>query len=138
MVGAIAAARALARRRTLEARTLRALDALAGELDSGAPPYAWWSALATILRRYVGARAGIDALEHTTRELDGLLTARPTARPRCAGADWWLQEADLVKFARDASDVDAARRALAYARGLVDDTTFAMKKGEPRARLAVS
>ena len=129
-------ARAFARRRTLEARTLRALDGLAAELDAGAPPYAWWSALATILRRYVGARAGIDTLERTTHELGGLLAARALAGVDVPALTAWLEQADLVKFARDASDVDSAGRALAFGRALVAATT--PKKGDSRARLALS
>ena len=67
-----------------------------------------------------------------------MLAARSTPGLDVPALVVWLDQADLVKFARDASDVAAARRALAFARVLVDDTTYAMKKGEHRARLAVS
>lgn len=131
-------ARGLLRRRTLEARTRRALDALGANLAAGVGLYQWWSTLAALLRGYVGARAGIDSMERTTAELAARLTARPLPGLDEPQLIAWLEQADLVKFARDASDVEAAQRALAFARRMVEATTAAVEKGEDGARLAVS
>ena len=130
--------RRLMRRRTLEARTRRALDALAAELAAGVGLYPWWSTLAAVLRGYVGARAGIDAMESTTAELGARLAARPMPGLDEPQLIAWLEQADLVKFARDASDVEGARSALAFARRMVEATTAEVKKGDDGARLAVS
>jgi hypothetical protein len=140
-VAIVLAVQSWRRRRTLEARTRRALDGLAHDLDAGAPLYPWWSTYATLLRAYVGARGGFNALERTTAELAVFLARHPLPGLDSAALTGWLSQADLVKFARDVSDVDGARRALSFARVVLEATTAAARskqKGEPSARLAVS
>ncbi len=77
--------------------------------------------LSEILREYLGARYGFDALELTTEELlTALATRAPADVVREVGD--WLRAGDLVKYARVPSGRDEAAAALAQAVTLVERT----------------
>ena len=72
-----------------------------------------------ILRRYVEARFGVDALEMTTHEvLAGLDAAGTDARFR-DGLRAFLEQCDLVKFAKVRPGSDASRQVLDLGRRIV-------------------
>ncbi len=75
-----------------------------------------------ILRRYVEARFRVPALEMTTWEvLDGLERVGVGADFRM-GLRRFLDQCDLVKFAKDRPDEDRSRGAVTLARELVEAT----------------
>jgi hypothetical protein len=124
-----------ARRRRKEARTpslhaillppvehaLSRLRALAesGRLDQPVL-YPVYFEISEILRQYVGARWGFDALEQTSAELLESLRARaPEITDELGG---FLAELDMVKFARVPVDRAGAEAAIAQAVAFVDKT----------------
>jgi hypothetical protein len=72
------------------------------------------------LRRYVGARFGVDALDRTTHEI---VTDLERTGRRIDGLEALLTEADLVKFAKFQPQAEAADAAIASARDIVVTTT---------------
>lgn len=80
--------------------------------------------LTDITKAYLEGRFGIDANDRTTDEIRRELTSRGH-RLAPLGADEvlrFLQDCDLVKFARFAPPLDEARDALLTVRGMVDRT----------------
>jgi hypothetical protein len=53
-----------------------------------------------VVRRYLGARYGFDGLESTSEEIKGLLARVYPAVPDRAAIDGFLDDTDLVKFAK--------------------------------------
>jgi len=85
--------------------------------------------LTDVLRRYLGDRFGVDAIDHTTAELPPLLFE---AGVRADELDWTLallSLADLSKFAREHPDAERARGDLGDVREFVDKTRFADTEG---------
>jgi hypothetical protein len=75
-----------------------------------------------ILRTYAGARFGVDALEMTTHEvLAALGSAGADARFR-DGLGVFLEQCDLVKFAKVRPSADASRQVLELGRRVVLDS----------------
>lgn len=81
--------------------------------------------LTEIIKGYLEGRFGIDALERTTDELRRtLLAAEPQLAPlKPTDVVRFLQQCDLVKFARFAPPPSEAAAALEQARGMVRSTT---------------
>jgi hypothetical protein len=98
---------------------LRAL-ASSGKLDAEDRRPVYFE-LSEILREYLGARYGFDALELTTEELLAALGTRAPADV-VAEVGEWLRAGDLVKYARVPSGRDEAAAALAQAVTLVERT----------------
>ena len=81
-----------------------------------------YSLTADCLRRYVGARYDVPALDRTTDELERLLRRHSLAREAAQPALDVLREADLVKFAKARPAESAARSLLGRVRAFVDQT----------------
>lgn len=76
-------------------------------------------AASDILRTYVEARFRVEALEMTTREvLDGLSRVGADGSFR-VGLRNFLEQCDLVKFAKARPDTDASRAALELGRRII-------------------
>jgi hypothetical protein len=101
---------------------LEALDALerAGLLERGQVKEFHIEA-AEILRAYVSARFGVDAPEMTTYEVVAALAPRADARV-VEGLGAFLDQCDLVKFAKVRPGPDASRQVLALGRRVVLDS----------------
>ncbi|MEQ1856669.1 MAG: BatD family protein [Longimicrobiales bacterium] len=74
---------------------------------------------ADILRAYAGARFGVDAREMTTHEVVIALRARAADARFCDGLRAFLEQCDLVKFAKVRPGTDASRQMLDLGRRLV-------------------
>jgi hypothetical protein len=84
-----------------------------------------------ILRRYVEARFRVEALEMTTREvLAGLEAAGAEAR-FLEGLGSFLEQCDLVKFAKVRPGIEASKRLLDLGRRLVLDSVPAPEPATP-------
>lgn len=108
-----------------------ALDALAelehSSLLADGRVQDYYVELTEIGKGYLEGRFGIEALERTTEEIRRALL-RDEARIAPLSASEviaFLQRCDLVKFARQLPDVDDARVALGYVRGVVERTSEA-------------
>jgi hypothetical protein len=78
--------------------------------------------ISDVLRRYVEARFGVTALEMTTWEIiEGLERVQVDPGFR-EGLRRFLDQCDMVKFAKVRPDADASREALALGRELVEDS----------------
>lgn len=86
--------------------------------------------LSEIVRAYVGERYGVDALELTTFELIGRLLDLPVFGLDRAGLARFLNDADLVKFARESRTPEECDRALEFARDLVERTAPASQPAD--------
>jgi hypothetical protein len=91
---------------------------------------AYYTLVADAVRRYVGARFDVEAMDRTTYEVAGELERR---RVTVDGLVPLLNEADLVKFAKLTPDAAAAHRVLANARSLVNATAPRESVPEPVA-----
>lgn len=78
--------------------------------------------LSEIVRDYVGARFGFDALELTTEELVVALRARLSSAALMAELEGWLAGCDLVKFAKVSPSAAEARGAFETALRIVSIT----------------
>jgi hypothetical protein len=88
---------------------------------------------ADILRTYAGARFAVDALEMTTHEvLDALAAKGVDARLR-EGIGAFLDQCDLVKFAKVRPGLDASRELLDLGRRLVLDSAPSPEPSAPEA-----
>jgi len=109
---------------------LEALDALERSdlLESGRVKE-YHIRVSDVLRRYVEARFGVAALEHTTWEvLEGLATAGIDEGFR-DGLRRFLEPCDMVKFAKARPGVEASRRVLTLGRELVESSAPAAGEG---------
>jgi hypothetical protein len=102
---------------------LEALDALAG---SGLAERGAWkdffTELSFVIRRYVGRRYGVEALERTVDELSERLERLSTPGLERRALARVLFEAEQVKFARYTPPPEAGAEALAWARAMVEAT----------------
>lgn len=89
--------------------------------------------LTEILKGYLEGRFGVDALERTTDELRRALVGAEAAISPLKPSDVvrFLQQCDLVKFARFAPPPTEAQAALEQARGMVEASKPAEKAPEP-------
>lgn len=78
--------------------------------------------LAEAVREYLGALAGLPALDLTSAELVTAVRQGGDARLDPGGLELFLAEADLVKFARQPAAPEACAAGLEYARGLLERT----------------
>jgi hypothetical protein len=85
-----------------------------GELKS------YYTLVADVVRRYLGARFHVETMDRTTHEILDELTRHRVA---VDGLDTLLSEADLVKFAKFHPDGTRAESALERARRIVVETT---------------
>jgi len=111
---------------------LEALSALAGSglLERG-DVKGFHIEASDILRTYVEARFRVDALEMTTREvIDGLAAVGATPGFR-DGLLAFLEQCDLVKFAKVRPGTDASRQLLELGRRLVLDSVPAPEPAAP-------
>lgn len=76
-----------------------------------------------VIRRYLGDRYGYDGLESTTREALIQLKLQPIPLEVVLKIQEFLQDADLVKFARRAPTQEACGSAIAAAEAIVQQTT---------------
>lgn len=75
-----------------------------------------------VVRRYLGDRYGYDGLESTTREAIGALREQALSLELFGVVRAFLQDADLVKFARRTPSEEECRRALEQAESIVTKT----------------
>jgi hypothetical protein len=103
---------------------LEKLDALReGGMPEGAAKKGWYIDLSEIMREYVGGRYGFDGLESTTEEIIVEMRGRKTTGLTQAELFQFLNDCDLVKFARyTPSDADD-ELALTEAYRIVEVTT---------------
>jgi Arc/MetJ family transcription regulator len=80
----------------------------------------YYTLVADAVRRYVGARFGVETMDRTTHEVLAELARRRTAIDGLASL---LGESDLVKFAKLRPDAATALRAVDSARDIVITTT---------------
>ena len=80
---------------------------------------AHYTLLTDCLKRYVEARYEIGATDCTTTEIAGMLLATPIAAEPRLDLVRLLRQADLIKFAKGASNVQSAHNALNTARQIV-------------------
>jgi hypothetical protein len=105
-------------------RALAELDALAAERERLIAEGAYqdyYLRLTEIAKRYLGGRFGFEALDRTTEEIQDLLSrgqvrVDPLDAKQVLG---FLQDCDLVKFARLSPPADEAREALSIVREMV-------------------
>jgi hypothetical protein len=110
-------------------RFARALDALRREGSRLSRDH-YHDRLSEAIRRYVTEAAGIDAVDRTTRELEGELRRAPHVRAEAAAEIVRiLKRSDLVKFARRPDAWEEARALLEDAAKLED----ALAPPPPRA-----
>lgn len=106
-------------------RALAELDALAAERERLIAEGAYqdyYLRLTEIAKRYLGGRFEFEALDRTTEEIQDLLS-RGQVRVDPLDAKQvlaFLQDCDLVKFARLSPQDDEAREALSVVRGMVE------------------
>jgi len=80
----------------------------------------YYTLVVDVVRRYLEARFGIEAMDRTSSELIREIRRRDVRVDDLAAL---LEEADLVKFAKLAPDRPAAAAAIERARTIVVDTT---------------
>jgi len=115
---------AAAPRRAPDAVAIEKLTALRAAGQFGADGYRpFYFALTEIVREYLGARYGFDALEMTTTEvLDELARRAPHLVAESAEVPRFFADCDLVKFAKAGSTDAAALLALDAAQSIVLST----------------
>ncbi len=100
-------------------RLARRLDALeARALPARGLAREFFFELSAIVREWVGAVTGVNALDLTTAELVERLERAGDPRIDAAALRRFCEAADLVKFAREAADPSRCAAALAWARAL--------------------
>ena len=82
----------------------------------------FYSELSEILRRYLGARFGVDTLDRTTWEIHQLLREVGVSLTVSDSARDILEEADLVKFAKYFPPLEVPLKTLDQTRKLVQQT----------------
>lgn len=123
-------AAAQAPRRAPDAVAIEKLTALRAAGGFGADGYRpFYFALTEIVREYLGARYGFDALEMTTTEvLDELAGRAPHLVSDGAEVPRFFGECDLVKFAKAGSTDAAALAALDAAQAIVLSTAAPLEE----------
>lgn len=128
--GAAVAAVAAGPRRAPDAVAMERLAALRAAGNFGVDGYRpFYFALTEIVRDYLGARYGFDALEMTTTELLDELATR-AAHLTAAGGEVprFFADCDLVKFAKAGSTDQAALAALDAAQAIVLSTAAPLEE----------
>ncbi len=97
-------------------RKLEALD------TSEADPDTHYAAVVDVLREYLGARYGFDGLETTTHEMLGLIGGADLKTITESEIRGFLEDADLIKFARMTTTSDEARERIPVVRRIVEAT----------------
>jgi hypothetical protein len=126
----VAEAVAAGPRRPPDAVAIEKLTALRQKGDFGADGYRpFYFALTDVVREYLGARYGFDALDMTTTELLDELSRR-AAHLTAAGADVprFFADCDLVKFAKAGSTDGDALLALDAAQAIVLSTAAPLEE----------
>jgi hypothetical protein len=104
-----------------------ALEKLAALSGAGMPDAerkkAWYIELSEIMREYVGGRYGFDGLESTTEEIVHFMRGKKTAGLTQAELFRFLNDCDLVKFAKYAPSMAEDETALSEAFRIVRVTT---------------
>jgi hypothetical protein len=80
----------------------------------------YYTLLSELFRRYLEARAGIDAMERTTFEIMWDLRDHPVGRRCATDVEGLLSEADMVKFAKYRPPETTASGTVARVRDLMD------------------
>ena len=115
-----------------ELETIRASSLLAeGKADE------YFDRVSDCVRKYLGARYGFDGLETTTDEMRGLLKRVRPQIPRLADIVSFLEDCDLVKFARvvptETDCLDALGRGETIVRMTIPPVVPEGPGGRPRA-----
>lgn len=127
------------RQRSLEERSRMALGALAqAQLVEADRTQEFFFSLDDIVRRHLGERFALDALECTTRELIVRLQGIDALASLGDELVGFLRHADLVKFARASADRARSDEALAFAYRLVALPAAQRVEKGVHAHLAVS
>jgi hypothetical protein len=114
-----------------DVRLARRLDALAAErLPEQGLVREYFFRLSEAVREYLGALTGVNALDLTTAELGDALAALGDPRLDLAALRGFLEDADLVKFARFPAGGAECQAGMVFARGLLASTS-----GGPTATL---
>ncbi|MBW2261648.1 MAG: hypothetical protein JRG91_06705 [Deltaproteobacteria bacterium] len=104
-----------------------ALEKLEALREGGMPEKglkkAWYIELSEIMREYVGGRYGFDGLESTTEEIIVVMRGRKTAGLTQAELFRFLNECDMVKFAKFSPGTGEDETALSEAFRIVQVTT---------------
>jgi len=107
----------------LDLRTLGALDALRNEdLPRQGRFREFYFRLSEIIRAYLGERYRFEALECTSSELLASLRRLPTPGLSIAEISRFVDESDLVKFAKATADPNQCKESLEFAYRLVRET----------------
>jgi hypothetical protein len=85
--------------------------------------------LSEAVREYLGALAGLPALDLTSAELLAALRQARASHVDLEGLELFLGEADLVKFARQPAEPEKCRAGIEYAQGLLERTRPVVTEG---------
>jgi hypothetical protein len=97
---------------------LRALENLAGQL-AAISPYELSIAVSDVVRSYVEADTGLQAVRQTSMEFLGSISTRFSTEDSALLSDF-LEKCDLIKFARLEATAEDSRRLLGSARSFVE------------------
>ena len=118
--GAALAAIPVVDTRSIDEIALAELEALARNLPDDEPSaMAFYVRLSEVIRVFLGRRYQVDALDRTTSELLSLLRGRLLPADQLAPLAAFLDDCDLIKFARFPADRLRAAEALNAARRIV-------------------
>ena len=103
---------------------LEALDVIArGDMLSRGLTKDYYDAISDVVRRYVGAFCGFDALEMTSDEVLARMRRTPLVGVAPTELEHMLRECDLVKFARYVPTHEESEAILTQAYGIVKHST---------------
>ncbi|HEY8946470.1 MAG TPA: hypothetical protein VIM73_19600, partial [Polyangiaceae bacterium] len=91
----------------------------------------FYDRVSDVIRRYLGDRYGYDGLESTTREALGALRRQAVPLETFVSIQAFLQDADLVKFARRGPSTEECSKGIASAEEIVRRTTPLASDGAP-------
>lgn len=134
--GALARRAASAAAEVASRASLPALDELRRRLDelrSEELPERLWVGLSLALRRFLGRELSFNAVESTTSEIRRLLRYRDLRAELTARVVELLQEADLVKFARQPTAPEQALRRLEATASLAGEIDAVLRPATPAA-----
>jgi hypothetical protein len=95
----------------------------------------YYTRLSEILRRYLGLRYGIYALEFTTNEIMDSLKAKWIEHATFQLVRQFLDECDLVKFAKFQPEPRAQREAMSKSKKIIELTRPAPEPAEPESAI---